>query len=374
MGSDAWLYYAKIGIGTPPKDYYVQVDTGSDIMWINCVHCQTCLEKGYHGLDLTRYNPNESLTSARVTCDQKFCLDINQGTVGGCRPNVSCMFVENYEDGSGSIGYFIKDVVQYDSVSGDLETKLANGSVIFGCGASQSGNLRNSEDALDGIIGFGKSNASVISQLASYGKVKKMFAHCLDVAKSQAGLTSGFYSSICHKAEATVRFAVETHFKDDHTVAATLLRLHFHDCFVESICLEGSCREDVVHRLLSLMIKHYVGEDPEPLSLRELQNVEQQLETALKQILIRKDGMLKNKSTYEIMSPEDIGLTLGKLRYANYIMQELYVVSGYFKEEAESKYSKILGKGVNTKLEKRCNCKYVIKRRPERVLEDLGYI
>nr|GEZ22877.1 aspartic peptidase [Tanacetum cinerariifolium] len=174
------LYYAKIGIGTPPKDYYVQVDTGSDIMWINCVHCQTCLEKGYHGLDLTRYNPNESLTSARVTCDQKFCLDINQGTVGGCRPNVSCMFVENYEDGSGSIGYFIKDVVQYDSVSGDLETKLANGSVIFGCGASQSGNLRNSEDALDGIIGFGKSNASVISQLASYGKVKKMFAHCLD--------------------------------------------------------------------------------------------------------------------------------------------------------------------------------------------------
>ncbi|PWA92332.1 Aspartic peptidase [Artemisia annua] len=174
------LYYAKIGIGTPPRDYYVQVDTGSDIMWINCAHCQTCLKKGYHGLDLTLYNPNESLTSARVTCDQKFCADINRGTVGGCRPNVSCMFTEYYKDGSGSLGYFIRDVVQYDSVSGDLETKLANGSVIFGCGASQSGNLLNSEDALDGIIGFGKSNASVISQLASYGKVKKMFAHCLD--------------------------------------------------------------------------------------------------------------------------------------------------------------------------------------------------
>nr|GFA85253.1 peroxidase 25 [Tanacetum cinerariifolium] len=164
----------------------------------------------------------------------------------------------------------------------------------------------------------------------------------ISVAKSQAGLTSGFYSSICPKAEATARSAVETHFKDDHTVVATLLRLHFHDCFVESICLECSCREYVVHRLLSLMIKHYVGEDPEPLSLREFQNVEQQLETALKQIRIRKDGMLKNKSTYEIMSPEDIGLTLGKLRYANYIMQKLYGASGYFKEEAESKYSKIL--------------------------------
>lgn len=83
-------------------------------------------------LDLTLYNPNESLTSARVTCDQKFCADINGGTVGGCSPNVSCLFTETYEDGSGSLGYFIRDVVQYDSVSGDLETKLANGSVIFG--------------------------------------------------------------------------------------------------------------------------------------------------------------------------------------------------------------------------------------------------
>nr|GEW02239.1 aspartic proteinase-like protein 2 [Tanacetum cinerariifolium] len=96
------------------------------------------------------------------------------------KPNVSCLFTETYEDGSGSLGYFIKDVDQYDSVSGDLETKLANGSIIFWCGASQSGNLRNSEDVLDGIISFEKSNASVISQLASYGKVKKMFAHCLD--------------------------------------------------------------------------------------------------------------------------------------------------------------------------------------------------
>lgn len=50
---------------------------------------------------------------------------------------------------------------------------------------------------------------------------------------SQAGLKSGFYSSTCPKAEATVRSTVETHFKNDPTIAAGLLRLHFHDCFVE---------------------------------------------------------------------------------------------------------------------------------------------
>lgn len=49
------------------------------------------------------------------------------------------------------------------------------------CGATQSGDLASSdEEALDGILGFGKSNSSMISQLASSGRVKKMFAHCLD--------------------------------------------------------------------------------------------------------------------------------------------------------------------------------------------------
>lgn len=48
------------------------------------------------------------------------------------------------------------------------------------CGATQSDLALSGEEALDGILGFGKSNTSVISQLASSGTVKKMFAHCLD--------------------------------------------------------------------------------------------------------------------------------------------------------------------------------------------------
>lgn len=48
------------------------------------------------------------------------------------------------------------------------------------CGGTQSTDLRSSDDALDGVLGFGKSNTSMLSQLSSSGKVKKMFAHCLD--------------------------------------------------------------------------------------------------------------------------------------------------------------------------------------------------
>jgi len=51
---------------------------------------------------------------------------------------------------------------------------------LYRCGSKQSGQLGESQAAVDGIMGFGQSNSSFISQLASQGKVKRSFAHCLD--------------------------------------------------------------------------------------------------------------------------------------------------------------------------------------------------
>ena len=50
----------------------------------------------------------------------------------GCTSNETCLYTEVYGDGSFSMGYFVEDFVQYDRVSGDLQTQSANGSVIFG--------------------------------------------------------------------------------------------------------------------------------------------------------------------------------------------------------------------------------------------------
>ncbi|PPR88557.1 hypothetical protein GOBAR_AA32133 [Gossypium barbadense] len=62
-----------------------------------------------------------------------------------------------------------------------------------------------------------------------------------------SGLQNGFYSSSCPKAEAVVRSTVESHFNKDPTIAAALLRLHFHDCFVQgcdgSVLISGSSAE-----------------------------------------------------------------------------------------------------------------------------------
>lgn len=95
------------------------------------------------------------------------------------------------------------------------------------CGARQSGGLSYSnEDALDGILGFGKANYSMISQLASSGKVKKMFAHCLN------GVNGGGIFAIGHVVQPKVnttrllpdQYAIcSLHFKTKLVILTVLL-------------------------------------------------------------------------------------------------------------------------------------------------------
>lgn len=75
----------------------------------------------------------------------------------------------------------------------------------------------------------------------------QMFLMGVLVVEAQGGLRTGFYSSSCPKAESIVRSTVEAHYNRDNTVAAGLLRLHFHDCFVQgcdgSILISGASAE-----------------------------------------------------------------------------------------------------------------------------------
>ena len=51
--------------------------------------------------------------------------------------------------------------------------------IVNRCSTYQSGDLTKTDRAIDGIIGFGQQDLSVISQLSSRGVTPKVFSHCL---------------------------------------------------------------------------------------------------------------------------------------------------------------------------------------------------
>ncbi|KAL0691909.1 hypothetical protein Bca4012_091589 [Brassica carinata] len=80
LGGDSWptgQYFAKIGLGTPSRDFHVQVDTGSDLLWVNCAGCIKCPRKS-DLVKLTPYDSDASSTAQPVSCDDSFCSYVYQ--------------------------------------------------------------------------------------------------------------------------------------------------------------------------------------------------------------------------------------------------------------------------------------------------------
>lgn len=73
-----------------------------------------------------------------------------------------------------------------------------------------------------------------------------MFAMSVALVQGQ-GTRVGFYARTCPRAEFIVRSTVQSHFRSNPAIAPGLLRMHFHDCFVQgcdaSILIDGSNTE-----------------------------------------------------------------------------------------------------------------------------------
>jgi hypothetical protein len=59
------------------------------------------------------------------------------------------------------------------------------------CGNVRTGNLASSDEATDGLIGFGPNSVSVVSQLAATGTTPDSFAHCLQGETGASSLVIG---------------------------------------------------------------------------------------------------------------------------------------------------------------------------------------
>ncbi|KAI3461348.1 hypothetical protein Pfo_018011 [Paulownia fortunei] len=182
------LYFTRVKLGTPPKEFYVQIDTGSDVLWVSCNPCSGCPTSSGLQIQLEFFDPSSSSTASRISCSDQRCALGEQSSDSLCSSQNQCGYIFQYGDGSGSSGYYVSDSMYLDSIVGNSLTSNSSAPVVFGCSTSQTGDLTKPDRAVDGIFGFGQQGLSVISQLSSQGIVPNAFSHCLKGGNGGGGI------------------------------------------------------------------------------------------------------------------------------------------------------------------------------------------
>lgn len=162
------LYYVTLNIGDPPKPYYLDVDTGSDLTWLQCdAPCVSC-SQGPHPL----YKPKKNKL---VPCEDPLCSSIRTLNSRRCESfDEQCDYEIEYADKGSSLGVLVKDVVTL---------RFANGSLLqphlaFGCGYDQQGSSTSTTSLTDGVLGLGKGRSSIVAQLRDMGLIRNVIGHC----------------------------------------------------------------------------------------------------------------------------------------------------------------------------------------------------
>ncbi|CAE5967732.1 unnamed protein product [Arabidopsis arenosa] len=147
-------YFSRIGVGTPAKEMYLVLDTGSDVNWIQCEPCSDC----YQQSDPV-FNPTSSSTYKSLTCTARQCSLLE---TSACRSN-KCLYQVSYGDGSFTVGELATDTVTFGN-SGKLND------VALGCGHDNEGLFTGAA----GLLGLGGGALSITNQMKATS-----FSYCL---------------------------------------------------------------------------------------------------------------------------------------------------------------------------------------------------
>ncbi|KAL0314333.1 UNVERIFIED_CONTAM: Replication factor C subunit [Sesamum angustifolium] len=161
-------YHVAINVGQPPKPYFFDIDTGSDLTWLQCdAPCVKCTPAP-HSL----YKPKGNL----ITCQDPLCVSLHGPGISNCRaPQEQCDYQVDYADHGSSLGVLVKD---------SFPIKFTNGSVVtpqlaFGCGYNQQVPDSAHLPYVDGVLGLGIGKPSILAQLRDMGLTKNVVGHCL---------------------------------------------------------------------------------------------------------------------------------------------------------------------------------------------------
>nr|XP_028951492.1 aspartic proteinase-like protein 2 isoform X2 [Malus domestica]XP_028951493.1 aspartic proteinase-like protein 2 isoform X2 [Malus domestica] len=167
------VYLTKVKIGSPPREFYVLIDTGSEVFWVSCSSCNVCPLFTGLGTPISLYDYDNSSTAGLLPCSDGRCKHCSDDS-NQCEYNIP------YTGGAETTGYFVSDEFSFDMIP--VHSQVAHGSstrIIFGCATTVSGLLARTEVSLNGVLGLSQGPLSVISQLSSRGITPSVFSHCL---------------------------------------------------------------------------------------------------------------------------------------------------------------------------------------------------
>lgn len=149
-------YFVRIGVGSPPRNQYMVIDSGSDIVWVQCQPCNLC----YHQSDPV-FDPSLSASFSGVSCGSAICDRVENS---GCHSG-RCKYEIMYGDGSYTKGTLALETLSFDG------TTVRN--VAIGCGHRNQGMFIGAA----GLLGLGGGSMSLVGQLG--GQTGGAFTYCL---------------------------------------------------------------------------------------------------------------------------------------------------------------------------------------------------
>ncbi|XP_074318210.1 aspartic proteinase nepenthesin-2-like [Silene latifolia] len=179
MGKFQALYYVTLGLGqfndvnNRVHNIYLLFDTGSDFTWTQCEGCRQCFYQNSPYFPRTR-----SQTYQPYPCDQ---------CPGGQCYQDHCSITNGYVDGMTMNGILATESFTFSSRSSFDETIPG---LVFACAMETSGfqSANSYDNPITGILGMGKGEFSLISQLGRYGEYR--FSYCLQDSNNHAGAYS----------------------------------------------------------------------------------------------------------------------------------------------------------------------------------------
>ncbi|KAL6512004.1 hypothetical protein OROGR_021601 [Orobanche gracilis] len=171
-------YKVPIRIGDSPEPYLLDMDTGSDLTWLQCdTPCHHC-SKGPNGT-LYKHKGNP------VICAEPVCDRSLQRPESPCQgPDEQCDYEVAYTNHGASIGVLVRDSVHLDMTDGAVVAPQ----LAFGCGYNKKFHkLNHLNFIVDGVLGLGRGKSSILTQLASMNVTQNIVAHCLNGQQQGGG-------------------------------------------------------------------------------------------------------------------------------------------------------------------------------------------